>query len=131
MRRSLLLVPALALALAGCDAFTEQYPQTSGYLGVEVVSLVATGKTATDHLMSMATGQDCSSIRAKDEGRYCVSRLGEPIKKPDVYCYRTLGQVTCYKEPDPHGDNAQPIGLEPYEKAAARQQQQQQRQQQR
>ncbi|MCC7166907.1 MAG: hypothetical protein IT565_04980 [Rhodospirillales bacterium] len=126
MRRSLIVIPALALALAGCDAFTEQYPQTSGYLGVELVSLVATGKTASDHLMSMATGQDCSTIRAKEEGRYCVSRLGDPIKKPDVYCYRTLGKITCYKEPDPYGDAAEPIGLDAYEKAAARQQQRQQ-----
>ncbi|MBF0268379.1 MAG: hypothetical protein HQL44_07285 [Alphaproteobacteria bacterium] len=111
-RLAILLLPLLAAA-CGYDMTTGQYPITSGLMQVEVVSLVATGKTATDHVASLATGKDCSTIRAKDEGQFCVSR-NPPIQRPDVYCYRTLGQVSCYREPDPYGDGAQAVGVEAY-----------------
>lgn len=112
IRFALLALPLLTAA-CGYDMTTGQYPMTSGLLQAEVVSLVATGKTATDHIVSMGTGKDCSTIRAKDEGQYCVSK-NPPIQRPDVYCYRTLGQVSCYREPDPYGDGAQAVGLEAY-----------------
>lgn len=114
-RLSKLALAALPLLAAGCgyDIATGQYPVTSGILQAEVVSLVATGKSASDHIVSLSTGKDCSSIRAKDEGQYCVSK-NPPIQRPDVYCYRSLGQVSCYREPDPYGDGAQAVGLEAY-----------------
>lgn len=112
-------VLALPMLVAACgyDVATGQYPMTSGFLQAEVVSLVATGKTASDNVMSLATGKDCSTIRAKDEGRYCVAK-NPPIERPDVYCYRSLGQVSCYREPDPYQDGAQAIGVEAYNRQA-------------
>lgn len=109
---ALLALPLLASA-CGYDIATGQYPMTSGFLQAEVVSLVATGKSASDHIVSMSTGKDCSSIRAKDEGQYCVSK-NPPLQRPDVYCYRSLGQVSCYREADPYGDGAQAVGMEAY-----------------
>lgn len=117
-RLAILVLPLLAAA-CGYDMTTGQYPMTSGLLQAEVVSLVATGKTATDHVMSLSTGKDCSTIRAKDEGQYCVSR-NLPIQRPDVYCYRTLGQVSCYREPDPYHDGAQAVGLEAYDRQTSK-----------
>lgn len=116
IRLSLLVLPLLTSA-CGYDMATGQYPMTSGLLQAEVVSLVATGKTASDHIVSMSTGKDCSTIRAKDEGQYCVSK-NPPIQRPDVYCYRSLGQVSCYREPDPYGDGAQAVGMEAYNRPA-------------
>jgi hypothetical protein len=117
MKKTLLRLLTVSLPLlasaCGYDMTTGQYPITSGILQAEVVSLVATGKTASDHIVSLSTGKDCSTIRAKDEGQYCVSK-NPPIQRPDVYCYRTLGQVSCYREPDPYGDGAQAVGIEAY-----------------
>jgi hypothetical protein len=126
MKKTRLLLALVALPLAGCDAFTPHYPQTTGLLGIEATSLVMTGKTATDHLFSMTTKQDCNVLRAKDGGKYCESR-NPPVDQPEVFCYRTLGAVSCYKEMDPYGDSIQPIGLDAYQRAEAKRQEKLQR----
>lgn len=90
MKRFLLtavLVISGGMALAGCEAI----------LGAEGASVVATQKTISDHVVSLASGKDCSSIR-RDRGlAYCKEDEIRP--QMNVFCYQTLGQITCYDKP--------------------------------
>ena len=65
--------------------------------GVEGVSVMATEKTMTDHIVSMASGKDCSTLRKEQGLTYC--KEDEVVPKMNVYCYRTLGEVNCYEQP--------------------------------
>ncbi len=99
---------ALSLALAGCgeasaiknDPAYHLYQIGGIVLGLDVVSLAASGKTLDDHFIGSATDQDCSTVRASEGGPYCVP-LPAPVAMVDVtaYCYKTLGRSTCYTQP--------------------------------
>lgn len=67
-------------------------------------------KLPTDYIAEAVTGEDCSYVRRlEDGGPLCRSHdYGQVIEKP-VYCYRSLGNVTCYERPNPYGDGAQPV----------------------
>lgn len=88
-----------ALLLSACEG--GPIGKTAGLqlAGVEAVSMINTQKTLGDHFISMTSGQDCSTLRAKQGGHYCVERYeNEPVAEP-LYCYRTLAAVTCYDRP--------------------------------
>ena len=97
---------ALLAVLSGCEAIALT-PAIAVYGAVEGVALNQTGKLASDHAASAITGQDCSFLRYKDTGNYCLSAAEiaaqEAIERRDLtaYCYRRLGMVTCYDTPDP------------------------------
>ena len=84
--------------LAGCGVV----------VGVEGGSLLATDKTFTDHIVSFASGKDCSVIRKERGLAYCVEDQLNPRAR--VHCYRTLGRVTCYERPDPYGARQEEVG---------------------
>ena len=68
-----------------------------GVAGVEGVSVMATEKTVVDHVISISSGKNSSTIR-KDLGlTYCEE--DEITPQMNVYCYRTLGEITCYDKP--------------------------------
>jgi hypothetical protein len=90
-----------SLGLAGCAD-----PTSLALSGVSVISFTQTGKTVTDHAMSLATSQNCSLKH---------SLVGEPWCQPDaapapttastaepLYCYRSIAAVTCYRHDNPH-----------------------------
>ena len=86
MRR--LVILSLFVLLSGC----------AGYIGgVEGISTMATEKTLSDHVISYASGKDCSSVRREMGLTYC--KEDEKIPPMNVYCYHTLGEVNCYKKP--------------------------------
>jgi hypothetical protein len=100
---------AAVMALGGCDAFTFGGGTVAPVAFVEGASVVVTDKTLGDHLVSMYSGKDCSTIRTSKGMRYCAE--DEPAPPPQPYCYRTLGKVTCYDRPDVRrGDR--PLGRE-------------------
>jgi len=79
--------------------------------GATAVSFATTDKFLTDHAVSYATGEECSALQLEQTGQYCRSReesaAGEAVEaerqlaaEPAMYCYRTLGQITCYQEQD-------------------------------
>jgi hypothetical protein len=75
--------------------------------GVEGVSLNQTGKTASDHIASWVTGEDCSVLRSvKDGGKYCrsdaeLAQADAKLHRPYLGdCYKTRGGVACYDQPD-------------------------------
>jgi len=96
------LAATLLLALPGCEITTAG----AVYSMVEGSSLNQTGKTASDHLISSITGEDCNILRYQKTGRYCLSsaelaQMAAAEQRDNFgYCYRHLAQVVCYKEPD-------------------------------
>ncbi|WP_255542573.1 hypothetical protein [Azospirillum sp. INR13] len=83
------------VALAGCTS-----PLGLAVAGADVVTLNATKKTIGDHLVSAATGRDCSIISFEQSGDYCPDKV--EVDRSRVYCYRTLADVECHHIPDPY-----------------------------
>jgi hypothetical protein len=106
--RRLFALPLILLAgliLAGCE--TIGFLPAAGIAAtVEGVSLNASGKTVSDHLVSAITGDDCSVLRYTKNGKYCLSdaeiaaeqaRLHRPYEGT---CYKVRGNVACYDQAD-------------------------------
>ncbi len=92
------LAVALVL-LAGCDVMYDVavHPVTLGAAAVNIATVVATDKTVPDHVVSLATGADCSLVRYSSGGYYCVQPL--PANTPvetRLYCYTSIANITCY-----------------------------------
>ncbi|HVY98277.1 MAG TPA: hypothetical protein VHA35_02165 [Dongiaceae bacterium] len=103
---ALALLAGLGLGLGGCG-IPEVVPPLAIAAGVEGVSLNQTGKTASDHIASWVTGQDCSVLRSsKDGGSYCrsaaeLAKADAELHRPYLGdCYRVRGGVACYDQPD-------------------------------
>jgi hypothetical protein len=107
----LFVIAALLLAVTACgeakaikeDPAWHLYQIGGIVLGLDVVSLINSGKTLDDHFIGNATDQDCSTVRLSKGGPYCVP-LPAPVAMIDVteYCYKTLGgRATCYTQPLP------------------------------
>jgi len=84
---------ALLAVLGGCSLIP-------GYAQVEGAFVVGTDKTMSDHIVSMTSGKNCSSIRAEKGLTYCEE--DELQVRQNIYCYKTLATVTCYDRPDPN-----------------------------
>lgn len=95
-------IAALTLAaglLAGCWS-PSPGPVLATVGVVDVISLTTTKKTLGDHLVSGATGRDCSAVSYEQTGHYCPEQ--KAVDRSNVYCYRTLADVNCHYLPDPH-----------------------------
>lgn len=88
-----LTVPAMALP--GCTS-----PLGLAAAGADVVTLNATKKTIGDHIVSAATGRDCSILSFEKDGDYCPDKV--EVDRSRLYCYRTLADVECHHIPDPY-----------------------------
>lgn len=105
---SRLLVVCLLFGLAGCgtERAFEQNPahvaSQAAIIGVALdgFSLINTGKTIDDHVISLVTGKDCSIVRASQGGPYCVD-IPPPVPQVAVtsYCYKSLASVSCFAAP--------------------------------
>lgn len=97
-RRSAPVLGLLALlVLSGCASHIPP-----GVAAIDPVTVIATDKTVIDHVTGWATGEDCSSVRAEQGGHWCVQPYeNDPVTQP-LYCYRTLGNVSCYAQPSNH-----------------------------
>jgi len=84
-----------SLSVVACD------PVSFGT--VEGVSLMGSDKTLVDHMVSMGSGKNCSTVRKEMGLTYCEEDM--PLIKQNIYCYRDLGGVTCYDRANPHGPN--------------------------
>jgi hypothetical protein len=102
-----LSAPLLALGLAGCD------PASQAMLtGASLVTLAHTDKTIGDHVATWALDKDCSTLTLANGEGYCHDFVDEEAQAAAEgaldapYCYRTLGDVTCYLQPDPLASTA-------------------------
>lgn len=119
MIRPLAAIAAASILLSGCawvnsDGFHTGMPPDAGtaLVNLEVLSLVNTRKTLTDHVASWITGQDCSTPRAQREGVFCTDWPGPPPPQQQVYCYASLAKPSCYAQPYNEG-NDRLIGFVP------------------
>ena len=105
-QRSIYLALFCAVALGGCGPMA-----MSGvpFLGqAEALTVVGTDRTIVDHVVSISSGKNCSTVRREQGLHYCEE--DELEVKPEIYCYNTLGRVTCYDRPDPYANGSQKIG---------------------
>lgn len=119
-RRALAGCMALTLAgLGGCSGLDNTAASASGtelltaaqwFVILDVVSIVNTDKTIVDHIVSSATGQDCSTVEYSKGNPYCKQ---PPKPEPPLYCYRSLAAVSCYSTPDPYNTGARPLDWPP------------------
>lgn len=87
--------------LAGCSA-------VPGFAQVQGASVIGTDKTLEDHVISLASGKNCSTIRKQKGLTYCEE--DEPKITPNIYCYKTLAKVTCYDRPNPYNGRQKKMG---------------------
>ena len=79
--------------------------ETSVYLlGAGLANFIQSDRLPQDYLAELVTGKEYNTLAAiKDKGPLCRESFNPPIYEKPIYCYRTLGQVKCYEEPDPYG----------------------------
>ena len=82
---------AACLLIGGCGPLPP-------FAAVDGAVVVGSDKTMIDHVVSLASGKDCSLVRKERGMTYC--KEDEVIPRPEVYCYRELAKVTCYDKPD-------------------------------
>ena len=101
----LIAFAAMSLPLSGCFALAPIVASTAGFY-----STAASHKAPWDHLVSMATGEDCSSVHYENNQPYCVDKNGKLAGLAgQKQCYATLGVVECYIGPDPYGSRPDPV----------------------
>jgi len=92
----------MSAALSGCGTF----------ILAEGASTMMSGKPASDHIVSWMSGKDCSVVRTERGLSYCVE---DEVKiTPKVFCYQTLGSVSCYNRPDPRRSPDELMGQNDY-----------------
>jgi len=102
---SLVLLAGLGLALGGCG-MEAVVPLTAIAAGADGMVLNQTGHSASDHIASWMTGQDCSVLRYTKDGRYCMSEAEVAAEQAKLHrpyfgdCYKVRGSVACYNQPD-------------------------------
>lgn len=95
-----------AVGLAGCAG---PAAVLTGYAAAEGVSLVTTDKLIEDHVASSSRAQECSTVGALEGKPYCKDRAAAPAREA-AYCYRTLGRVECFDQPDPSRSSVADFG---------------------
>lgn len=79
-----------------------------GYGIAEGVSVMSTEKSLGDHAVSLYSGKNCSSVRLEQGVTYCAEDEVQP--NYPLYCYRSIGTVTCYDRPNPNHSRSQRVG---------------------
>jgi len=105
---SILVALMLPVALGACTGTA-----AIAMAGLSAASFAATKKLPTDHVASWITGEDCSALGLERTGQYCrteaevaaAEAAADPGAQPRVYCYRTIGEITCQSEPDPTAES--------------------------
>lgn len=88
-----ILAIAAPLALAACAD-----PASLALGGASVVSVIDSGKTVSDHVMSYATGDECTFRHSLRGEAWCQPRSIEADDgQPERVCYQSIARVTCYE----------------------------------
>ena len=104
-----LLILLFLIPLAGCGLGVG----ADAGIGVaaNVLAVTTIHRTIPDAVVSLVTGKDCSMVRL-DQGRsYC--RHPHPLPRPPPYCTRTIGEVTCWADPQALPDHAPQVAEGP------------------
>jgi hypothetical protein len=93
--RTLLLPLVLAGLLSGCS------DQRSDLTPFAQSTIVGVGYEIYKARVERRLGMTCNLENIVIEGSYCVSNY-KPTDRQEVFCFKTLGGVDCYAEPDPY-----------------------------
>jgi|JI10StandDraft_1071094.scaffolds.fasta_scaffold382260_2 hypothetical protein len=94
-----------AFCLTGCFGLVPIAMTTASFYTAS-----ATGKFPVDHLVSLATGEDCASVHIEARKSYCLDKKGQNLGlAAEKRCYATLGNVQCYIGEDPYGTRPDPV----------------------
>jgi hypothetical protein len=95
-----LVICASLLGLTACGGEV-----SLALMAASTASFIHTDKTVVDHAVSYYTDRDCSILYMSNDEAYCKPPV--PVEPGQVaymssalYCYRTLGGVSCYDRPD-------------------------------
>jgi hypothetical protein len=98
-RRAGLVFVLCAGLVAACGSATTFYVGSA-----MLANFVYTDKMPTDYLAELASGQECNFLKSqKDGGPLCRDSFERIVYEAPIYCYRTLGEITCYDKRDPYG----------------------------
>tara|TARA_R110002110_G_scaffold284986_1_gene499095 strand:- start:75575 stop:75901 length:327 start_codon:yes stop_codon:yes gene_type:complete len=95
MRRGVQTILAIAapLALAACAD-----PASLVLGGASVVTMIDSGKTVSDHVMSFATGEECTFRHSLRGEPWCQpKRIEDPGTQDHLVCYQSIARTTCYE----------------------------------
>ena len=88
-----ILAIAAPLALAACAD-----PASLALGGASVVTMIDSGKTVSDHVMSFATGEECTFRHSLRGQAWCQPRRGtESDEHSKLVCYQSIARTTCYE----------------------------------
>ncbi len=88
-----LIAIAAPLTLGACAD-----PASLALGGASVVTAIDSGKTVSDHVMSYATGDECTFRHALRGKAWCQPKRAEADPEaPNTVCYQSLTRVTCYE----------------------------------
>ncbi len=93
-------VLVLTATVAGCGEIA----------AVEGASTIVSDKTVSDHVVSLFSGKNCSTVRLEQGKTYCVEDEAK-VNHDTLYCYKTLADVVCYQRADHRADPASRVGL--------------------
>ncbi|NKB58945.1 MAG: hypothetical protein GKS00_21660 [Alphaproteobacteria bacterium] len=102
--RPCLILASILFLLTSCGT------ESVFVLGAGLANFVYTDKVPTDYIAEAASGKECNLLQAiEDGGPMCRDSFEQQVIEKPIYCYRTLGQPTCYATPDPYGTGAERI----------------------
>ena len=88
---------------ACCVAVVSLCSCATGAAVLGIAYTVQTNRLPTDALASAILQKDCNLIRQEEEGgAWCRDKGAERERRasqPPVWCYRSLGEVSCYDRP--------------------------------
>ena len=103
--RTALAILFAGLMVVGCGTETSVY-----MLGAGMANFIQSDRMPQDFIAELVTGKECNTLAAiKDKGPLCRESFDPPIYEKPIYCYRTLGNIRCYEEPDPYGPTTQRV----------------------
>ena len=79
-----------------------------GVAQIEMLTVMGTERTIMDHVISLSSRKNCSAGNLEKGQYYCAE--DEPGINQKIFCYNTLGRVTCYSRPDPYNGGYQKVG---------------------
>jgi hypothetical protein len=103
MRAKLICLLASVGLLSGCSpakntalALHPPYSPFTALLIADGISVINSSKTVEDHVISLITGENCSTLRAYHGYDYCTDDRPPPMEPKVTYCYKSLAKVSCY-----------------------------------
>ena len=100
-KRALTTIIACCLWTVACGTETSVY-----LLGAGMANFIQSDRLPQDYLAELVTGKECNTLKAmRDKGPLCRDSFDQRIYEKPIYCYRTIGKVACYAQPDPYGPN--------------------------